>query len=71
MISEKYLALKGIDTVPDFYQQTTEYYVTGKYTQASNNIMVMSKPQIKEYFFLVLDLYPDNREFLEFIFAMI
>lgn len=71
MISEKYLALKGIDTVADFYQQTTEYYVTGKYTQARNNIMVMSKPQVKEYFFLVLDLYPDNREFLEFIFAMI
>lgn len=71
MISKRFLSIKGYSDVAEMFNHTTEYYISGKHTQARNNILAMSKPQIKEYFFSVLELYPDNKYFLEFIMGMI
>lgn len=71
MISERYLSIHGYASLQAFYDETTEYLVAGKFTQARNNVLAMSKEQRKEYFFKVIDLYPNKISFLEFIMALI
>lgn len=70
MISERYLSHRG-KTLQEIYDETTEYYVTDRRVQARNNLLAMSAPQKKEYFFQVLALYPDDRDFLDFIMSLI
>lgn len=71
MISEKYLKCKGLESVQHVYDQTTEYYIIGKFTQARHNLLLMAKDQKKAYFFQVLDLYPTDKTFLEFVMSFI
>lgn len=70
MISERYLAQRG-KTLQEVYNETTEYYVTDKRTQARNNLLAMSAQQKKDYFFQVLALYPHDLDFLQFVMGMI
>lgn len=71
MISERYLDIHGYANVEAFYDETTQYLVAGKFTQARNNINAMSKEQRKEYFFKVLEMYPNKISYLEFVMALI
>jgi len=71
MISERTLSLWGLPSVEAAFEKATQYYMTDKLTQCRNIIIAMSKEQKKNYFFHALDLYPDNREFLQFIFGLI
>lgn len=71
MIGRKTLATKKLDSISDFYQQTTEYYIAGKYPQTRSNILAMGKNQRKDFLFFVHEQYPNDVDFLKFIMNLI
>lgn len=71
MIGVKQLARMGKTAIEQVYDEATQLYIADKVPQARNLIIAMSIQQRKDYFFYVLALYPDNREFLQFVMYLI
>lgn len=71
MISQRVLQQKRMESLNTFFQQTTDFYIAGKYPQCRSNIIAMGQQQKKDYFFEVLTQYPEDKAFLEFVMNLI
>lgn len=71
MIGVNQFAKLGVSSMEEIYEQATRYYIAGKEPQARHLIIAMSVQQRKDYFFYVLEMYPENKPFLQFVMYLV